>query len=274
MPHLKINDISMYYEVYGEGEPIVFIGGFTADHLVWSAVIDYFKDNYKVILLDNRGAGQTDVPEGPYSIEQMADDVAMLCAQLNIKKAHFVGSSMGGYIVQFLAVQAHPLVKSITICNSVATMNTPFRFYIEAQREMRKARLPVEILIKAACSWLFSFQFISQPGMLELLIQMGLENPYPFTDKGYEGQYAALLEFDSNLWLKQISVPTLVLAGDQDLIFDDSLVKNLAEQIQNARYYCFSDCGHLPQIEYPQKFAQIVNEFVGAVNGTRSVPTK
>lgn len=262
MPHMQINDISMYYELHGQGEPLVLIGGFTADHTVWSAVVGYLKEKYQVILLDNRGAGQTDVPDGPYSIEQMADDVAALCSGLGINSAHFIGNSMGGYIVQLLAVRHRSLVKSLIISNSVAVMHTTFRVYVEAQLEMRKAKVPAEILLKAGCSWVFSYQFISQPGMLPLLTQMALMNPYPFTDKGYEGQYAALQRFDSGPWLQQINAPTLVLAGDQDLIFREPLVKDLANKIQGANYYCFAECGHLPQIEYPQQFTQVVHEFI------------
>lgn len=266
MPHIKINDISMYYEQYGQGEPIVLIGGFTADHTVWGAVVPLFKEKYQVIVLDNRGAGQTDIPDGPYSIEQMANDVAALCSGLGIEKAHFVGSSMGGYIAQSLSVHHPELVKSITISNSVAVMHTTFRLYVEAQLEMRKAKVPVETLIKAACSWCFSYQFLAQPGMIDLLIQMGLRIPYPFTDKGYEAQFAALQQFDSGSWLKDIAVPTLVLAGDQDLIFQEPLVKDLANKIQGARYYCFSECGHLPQIEYPELFVSVVHEFIERIN--------
>ena len=262
MAQIKVNDISMYYEIYGQGEPIVFVGGFTADHLVWSAIIGYLQDRYQLILLDNRGAGQTDVPDGPYSMEQMADDVAALCSALGISKAHFVGSSMGGFILQSLAIRHRELVKSATISNSVVTMQTPFKCYVEAQYEMRKAKVPDRALYRAACSWCFSFQFISQPGMLELLIEMGLRNPYPFTDKGYEGQCAALLQFDSQSWANQIDVPVLVFGADQDLIFREPSIKQLAHLIPDARYYCFTECGHLPQIEYPEKFAQLVDEFI------------
>jgi 3-oxoadipate enol-lactonase len=262
MPHMKINDISMYYEVHGEGEPLVLIGGFTADHTVWSLVLGLLQEKYQVILLDNRGAGQTDVPDGPYSIEQMADDVAALCAGLGIRRAHFLGNSMGGYIVQTLAVRHRDLVKSLIISNSVAIMHTTFRIYVAAQLEMRKAKVPAELLLKAGCSWVFSYQFIAQPGMVDLFTQMALMNPYPFSDTGYEGQYAALQSFDSQPWLQQIAAPTLVLAGDQDLIFREPLVKDLADKIPGARYYCFAECGHLPQIEYPQQFTQVVHEFI------------
>ena len=102
MPKIQVNDISMYYETHGQGEPLVLISGFSADHSVWSRVVDALKANYQVIVFDNRGAGQTDVPLGPYSIEQMAADVDGLCQQLGIQRAHFVGSSMGGFILQTL----------------------------------------------------------------------------------------------------------------------------------------------------------------------------
>ena len=265
MPHIKVNDISMYYEIHGQGEPIVFIGGFTADHVVWNATLSYFKD-YQVILFDNRGAGQTDVPEGPYSIEQMADDVAALCESLGILRAHFVGNSMGGFILQTLIMRHRDLVKSATLSNSVLTPRAPFQIYLEALRELRNSNASEEVLIKMACSWFFSYQFISQPGMLEVLTQMGLKNPYPVTDKGFDAQYAALQKFDSSSWAQKINVPTLVLAGDQDLVFRETLVKQLAANIPNARYYCFSDCGHLPQIEYPEKFAELVDMFIKSLD--------
>nr|WP_258956523.1 alpha/beta fold hydrolase [Legionella sainthelensi] len=69
MPRIKVNDISMYYERHGQGEPIVFIAGFSADHLAWAAIVEYLKEKYQVILFDNRGIGQTDIPEGLYSID-------------------------------------------------------------------------------------------------------------------------------------------------------------------------------------------------------------
>lgn len=262
MAHIKINDISMYYEVHGQGEPIVFIGGFSADHVVWSAVVDHFKEHYQVILFDNRGAGQTDVPDGPYSIDQMAHDVAELCAALKIKKAHFVGNSMGGCITQTLAYRYPDLVKSATISHSAPTINIPFSIFVQAQLELLKAQVPQESLLKILCSWYFSFQFLAQPGMLELLVQLGLNNPHPFTIKGYEGQQAALAQFDSRNWLEHIHVPTLVLGSDQDLVFNEALTKSLAEKIPGAQYYRFTECGHIPQIEYPALYAQIIHEFI------------
>jgi 3-oxoadipate enol-lactonase len=262
MPHIQVNDISMYYEIDGEGEPLVFIGGFGTDHMDWSAVKYRFTQQYQVLSFDNRGAGQTDVPETPYSAEQMADDVRELCFALGIKHAHFVGSSMGGFILQILAVRCPELVKSAIISNCSVDIDSPFQVYVNAQYELLQAQAPLESLLKSAYSWMFSYRFLAQPGMLNLLVQLGLARPHPFSLAGYKGQSAALREFNSSSWVQQITAPTLVLAADQDLVFSEPRVQKLVEQIPNAYYYCFTECGHLPHIEYPEKFAQIVQEFI------------
>lgn len=262
MPKLKINDISMYYEVHGKGDPIVFIAGFSVDHLNWEPIIDKFKNDYQVIVFDNRGAGQTDVPLGPYSIEIMAADVVDLCSVLKIKRAHFVANSMGGFILQTLAYRNPDLIRSAVISNSTFYKQSSFHFYLAAQLELLKAKAPLAALIKASSSWVFSYRFLSQPGVLDALVAFGLNNPYPFTVAGYEGQFAALEEFNSSEWLSEIHVPMLVMSGDQDIIFNAHSVKLLAEKIAKAEYYCFKDCGHLPQIEYPDLFSQIVKNFI------------
>lgn len=262
MSKVSVNNISLYYEIHGEGEPIVFIAGFSSDHTIWKEVVQEFAKSYQVILFDNRGSGQSEVPQGPYSIEDMAQDVLELCAKIGIKKSHFVGNSMGGFILQHLALKNPELVKSAVIGNSNSTINTCFHFYVDAQLELLKANAPLRSLIKASCSWVFSYSFLSIPGVLDYLIQVGLDNPYPFSIKGYEGQYAALEGFDARKIVKDIRVPVLVISGEQDLIFSAQTVKSFAEQIPDAHYYCFENCGHLPMLEYPHDFVTVVNKFI------------
>ena len=163
MPTSRVNDINMYYERHGQGEPLILVSGFSADHTVWDEVLGTLSKQYEVIVFDNRGAGQTDIPEGPYSIKQLAEDVVALCGSLNIKQAHFIGSSMGGYILQELAYQHPNLVKSAVITNSTFATHTSFHYYVDAQLEMRKANLPLATFYKASCCWAFSFQFLSHP---------------------------------------------------------------------------------------------------------------
>lgn len=262
MPKIHVNNINMYYEVHGEGEPLVFVPGFSADHMMWLPVLNDFAKHYQVILFDNRGAGQTDVPTGPYTIEQMASDVIELCKQLGIEKAHFIGSSMGGYITQMIAYHYPEFVKSVVICNSALATNVVFGYYLKAQLELMKSNAPREWISRASCTWAFSHQFLSKPGQYDQLIQAGLNNPYPFTIEGYEAQYAALEKFDSRPWINNIKAPVLVLASDQDIIFSEATTKMIATEIKHAEYYCFKECGHLPNIEYSKEYIEIVTRFL------------
>jgi pimeloyl-ACP methyl ester carboxylesterase len=264
MPKIKVNDISMYYEIHGTGEPLVLIAGFSADNTTWTPALEILKQRFQVIVFDNRGAGQTDAPLGKYSIQQLAADTAGLCAALGIKQAHFVGNSMGGFILQELALNHAGLVKSAIISNSTTNIDCVFHLYVAAQLELLKANAPLRALIQASCCWAFSFRFLSLPNMLDTLIEIGMNNPYPFSIAGYEGQYAALDQFSSRDWANKIDVPVLVIAGDQDLIFSEASIRELAENIPSARYHCFQGCGHLPMLEYPQQFADLVSEFVNA----------
>lgn len=265
MPKIKINDISMYYEIHGHGEPVVFISGFGADHLGWSPILDKFIQDYQVIFINNRGAGQTDVPQGPYTIEQMAADVFDLCNILDIKQAHFIRNSMGGYIVQTLAYHYPELAKSIVLSNSAMQTLSSFHVYASAHIELMKAQAPIELLMKAMCSWAFSYDFLMAPNVLDNLIEWGKNTPYPTTIAGYEGQYQALDIFNSHEWAQHITARTLVLTSDKDIILPTALSASLAHQIKKSRYHCFKNCGHLPHIEQPNEYASIVKAFL--ING-------
>lgn len=252
----------MYYEIHGEGEPLVLIAGFSADHFSWYPVVEQLAQRYQIILLDNRGAGQTDVPKGPYSIEQMAQDIVDLCSKLKIEKASFIGNSMGGYILQTLAYRHPTLLKAAIISNSGMTLKTAFHAYVAAQLELIKANAPVTSLMRASSAWAFSYHFLTSPGKLDEIMQLMLANPYPFTITGYEGQYAAINHFNSSQWAKEIKTPTLIVTSDQDIILPPLLSEALAHTIPHSHYYCFEECGHLPHIEYPEKYSKVIMAFL------------
>ncbi len=102
MPLITANNISIYYEIHGEGEPLILISGMGGDRTFWQSSIGPLSKCYKVIVFDTRGIGKTDAPTAPYSMEMFADDLAGLMEGLQIEKAHILGFSMGGNIAQFL----------------------------------------------------------------------------------------------------------------------------------------------------------------------------
>lgn len=260
MPHAKINDLDLYYEVSGQGEPLLLISGFGADHLSWQLVGPKLSEQFQVITFDNRGAGQTTVPDTNYTIEQMADDAAALLEHLNIQKAHILGNSMGGYIVQSLYLRHPDKVKTITISNSVSRSDTAFHLAADAQLELIKANAPATSLIKNMLAWCFSYEFLK--ANTDMLIQLNLQNPYPFSITGYEGQRAALRKFDNTDHLQKIDAPVLVIGSDEDLIFLERDIKALADNLPNAKYHCFKGSGHLPHIEQPNEYVDVIKAFL------------
>lgn len=262
MSTAKVNDINMYYEVHGKGEPLVLIAGFSADHFAWREVLEDLIEQFQVIIFDNRGVGQSDVPEGDYSIEQMADDVIGLCQHLNINKAHFLGNSMGGMITQMIGYRHPDYIKSLIISNSAMNRNCGFKYFMDAQFELIGKGAPFPQLIKATSSWVYSYPYLSKNNNLEKVISYTINNPYPFTVAGYAGQRTALNQFDSCDWLSQIEAPTLVIGGDLDVIFIPPMIEAIANNIPNSEYIEFQQCGHLPMMECPQQFIETVSQFV------------
>jgi 3-oxoadipate enol-lactonase len=262
MPITKINDINMYYEVYGQGFPIVCIAGLNADHMAWLPLIESLAQKYKVILLDNRGVGQSDVPPGPYSIQQMSNDVYGLCQYLGIEQALVMGSSMGGFITQQLMRQYPHFVRAAILVNSTQKSCASFNLFFEGQLELAKAKAPVASCCKLVLSILYSSDFLSIPGKVEELIELRLNYPYAATVESMQAQFAAVKNFDSSTWVHEINTPTLVIGSDQDLIFYEPLIKALASAIPRAQYHSFPRAGHLPHHEVPQEFMRVIDRFI------------
>lgn len=105
MPYAKVNGIKIYYEIYGEGYPLLLIGGLGSQIQSWAVQVPIYSKHFQVIVFDNRGAGKSDKPDVPYTTELMADDASMLLDALGIESAHIAGKSMGGMIGQWLAIK-------------------------------------------------------------------------------------------------------------------------------------------------------------------------
>ncbi|HRO24857.1 MAG TPA: alpha/beta fold hydrolase, partial [Promineifilum sp.] len=98
MPYAQTNNINLYYELHGRGEPLVLIPGLGYDGWMWHRMIPGLAEHYQVISIDNRGVGQSDKPPGPYTAQMLAADVVGLLDALGLPKAHVMGHSMGGFV--------------------------------------------------------------------------------------------------------------------------------------------------------------------------------
>jgi 3-oxoadipate enol-lactonase len=131
MPYEKVNDIQMYYEIRGDGEPLVLILGLGTDISEWDGIIRWLAEKYQVLAFDNRGAGRTNKPDIAYSIEIMAVDTAGLMQTLGIQQANVVGISMGGRIALALSLRHAESVKRLVLVSTSARSmkNWRRRFY-------------------------------------------------------------------------------------------------------------------------------------------------
>ena len=131
MPIVKVNDISINYEINGQGEPLVLILGLASTIAENRWLIDSLAKKYQVLTFDNRGAGLTDKPDTPYSIEMMANDTACLMKELNFNQANIIGISMGGRIALELVLKYPEIInKLILVSTSAKVVHTWRRYFI------------------------------------------------------------------------------------------------------------------------------------------------
>lgn len=132
MPILHCNGISLNYETYGEGEPLVLISGLGGDSTFWSLSLECLASEFRVIVFDTRGIGKTEAPKEPYSMELMADDLAALLDTLQISTTNLLGFSMGGNIALTFALKYPNRVSKLILAASFATMNRQVRLFLDA----------------------------------------------------------------------------------------------------------------------------------------------
>src|SRR2546427_1069679 len=131
MGKARVNGIEINYVEAGSGDPLLLIMGFGGDHLAWAFQTSVFAQSYRVIAFDNRGAGQSDVPDVPYSARMMADDAVGLLDHLKIERAHVLGVSMGGMIAQEVALTHPRRVRSLQLHCTMARADRYMQALIE-----------------------------------------------------------------------------------------------------------------------------------------------
>lgn len=259
---MKIDDINMYYEVHGKGTPIILIAGFTCDHTFWAGVLNQLAANHQVLTFDNRGIGQTDSPNTPYSIEMMADDVMRLSKKLGLQDPIIIGQSMGSAIAQNIGKRYPDQIQKIVLINTFAYLTKAPEMAFELTGELQRMNLPLRYRVQSIAPWVFSSDFLSQPNQLETLIRLAEQNPYPQSLIGYERQLGALKEFNSGDWLREIKTPALVIAGEEDMIAPLAGAKEVQKKIGNNTQLDVIPGGHASPVEQPQKVADAILKFI------------
>lgn len=264
MPKLNINGFNMFYQESGQGEALFLVPGFSGNHRMWDNIVPMLNDKYRVIQIDNRGAGLSDVPEKDFTIETLADDIATLAKHLNIESAYFIGNSMGGAIVQTLAVKYPKLTKAIVFSSTFCKTDFRFDLFLEMNYKIQASQaLNSQDASKLMLLWPFGEAFIKNN--FKMLLELAAED-LPFSLIGYKQQLDALTQFDSSTWVNQISAPTLIISGEDDLIIVPRLTHRLVERLPHAEFHLLKDVGHLASIEVPELFVDLVKDFLATAS--------
>ena len=241
MPKVRVRDIDMYYEIHGEGEPVVIINGAGATVELSYRRIPVFAPEFTLILFDNRGAGQTDRPDGPYTTDQMADDLAGLLDVIGIDSAHVQGNSMGGMIAQNFALRYPDRVRSMvlacTYCGGPHSLLPPpseWQFLASSPEAGAEAILRLSV----------TQEHIDQnPEAFRQLV--GVFVAHPMDQEVLDKHTAAVRVHDSYDHLHEIRVPALVMAGEADRVIPVENARLLASRIPHAELVTFPNTGHL-----------------------------
>jgi 3-oxoadipate enol-lactonase len=263
MPQVRVGQIKLFYEDDGHGEPIVWIHGLGIDHRVWGLQMPLFAQHFRCLAFDNRDAGQSDRSPGSYTIKTMADDTIGLMDALAIDKAHIVGLSMGGAITQELAIAYPARVKRLVLVSTYTSADRRGADVLNSFALMR-ARFSREEYAHATSPWVFTYRDYLTPGLVDLATTRFMEDPYFLPADVYARHVEAALSHFTEDRLSRIAAPTLIVAGDDDLLTPLRFARTLHEHIPGATLTVIQGGGHAFILTHAEEFNRLVLSFLTA----------
>ena len=261
MPCAAVNGIDVHYRLTGDGpETIVLVNGLADDLETWAyQEAALTAAGYRLLMFDNRGIGKTSKPAGPYSSRLLADDAKALVDHLGITEFHLLGVSMGGMIVQEYVLAYPEDLRSVTMACTYAAPG-PFCSRMFAMWADAAPVLGIPFVMRDVTLWAFTTEFFStRPDELA-----GFETAMRYMDQpvpAYLAQLAVIQQHDTTARLAGITTPTLVLAGEQDILIPVPLSRELHQGIPGAEWQTVQG-GHACLWEHPASFNDAVVDFV------------
>jgi pimeloyl-ACP methyl ester carboxylesterase len=262
MPFAELGERRVYYEVHGDGEPVLLVCGLGADHLAWGVQTEAFGEHHRVIVFDNPGVGQTSGPAGPYTTELFGDVAAGLLRYLETGAVHVVGASMGGAIAQQVALRHPDLVRSLSLHCTWARADNHLTAIMRSWQSYARAVSPLE-LARQCWLWVFTvWWFNDRPEELARLERDTLEAPYPQSAEAFCDQAEACITHDVLDRLGEVAAPTLITVGDRDLLTPPHHSYAIKDRVPHARVRVWQKMAHAPFWEIPEEFNRVQLDFM------------
>ncbi len=258
-----VGGVQIYYEIHGDQNDtsrpwIVFSHSLACTTRMWDPQLGAFAQSYRVLAFDTRGHGQSDSPEGPYTMEMLTEDTFQLLSALDIHAAHFVGLSMGGMIGQLLALEHPGTLASLTLADTACTWPSA-AIQLFADRAAQAESAGMKSLVESTLSrWFTPAYHEGNPQAVANVGKMIANSPVA----GYVGCSHAIPRIDFTDRLKQIICPTLVMVGQQDAGTPPAMAREIHDNLPGSEFFEIEDASHLSNIEQAETFNRELSSFL------------
>src|SRR6266852_9562554 len=257
MPKVKANNLTMNYDQQGTGEALILIPYLAADHACYAFQVAEYAKHFTCISLDLRGTGETDKPEGDYSTELLADDVAAFMNAVGIQKAHISGLSLGAAIGMWLAAKYPDKAQSLSLHSGWPKTDPFIRTVVESWQVVAKALESVpEMVILAIFPWCFTPELYAvKPDYIQSLADFVRSRPaQPLA--AFIQQSNAVIAHDAASQLGRITAPTQITFGRHDQATSTRFADQMRSSIRGSEVLIFEGCAHAPIYERVEEFNQ------------------
>ncbi len=266
MPVVKANNINLFYTATGTGEPILLVHGHPFDHTMWNPQIVALSQQYHVIAPDLRGYGKTALPKfGTNRFEDYAADMLALMDSLGIINFHLAGLSQGGQFIMEIFRQAPKRVKSLILANTFASLDTPEAKQIRYDTADRMEKEGMDFYADDAIFKMIRREHVATMPDVAAHVMNMMKSTLP---KGAATAMRARCERIDylNQVLPTVNIPTLVVVGRQDEFTPVAKAEEMQEKLQNCKLVIIEDAGHMPNLEHPDEFNEVVLEFLERIS--------
>ncbi len=263
MPEIEANGVRTRYDLAGPADaPVVMLSNSLGTRLeMWDAQMPVLTERYRVLRYDTRGHGGSAVPPGPYRIDDLAVDALGLLDALGIERVHFCGLSMGGMVGQVLGARHGERLLSLTLCATACHMPPPElwneRIELAASRGMTA-------LVDAVTERWFTADFRAAAADEVARIREMILTTSP---EGYGACCAAIRDMNLCETIRAITVPTLIVAGENDPSTTVEMLRALHERITGSRFVTIPNAAHLLNIQQAERFNRLLLEFLDEMRG-------
>ncbi len=268
MPIVQANGIDINYEVEGEGEPVVLIPYLAADQACYAFQTAEYVKHFTCFTVDLRGAGLSGKPEGTYTTELFADDIAAFMQVAGIDRAHVSGLSLGAATGMWLAAKYPERVKSLSLHSAWPSTDPFLRVVLEQWRIIARALDSVtEMVIKGILPWCLTPElYAARPEYVDSLAEFVRGRPMPPVD-AFLRQCGAVLTHDAREILESVQAPALLTFGRHDMVTSTRFAGPLSAAIGDTDLIVFEDCAHAPIYENVEEFNQRTLAFLNRHSG-------